>query len=123
MGWKIRGVLVFAWSIGAALGAVAGDLEPGMSQADVVAVIGRPDAVRLERNGVVCLTYEPHERRIWSHVLGARTRVIALKANRFVDDATIRSERVRFHCSRVAERWDPPWRGPLICDARWRRGC
>jgi hypothetical protein len=56
-------------------------------------------------------------------VFGARTRIIALKEDRFFDDATIRSERVRFHCSRVAGRWDPPLRGPLMCDERWRRGC
>jgi hypothetical protein len=121
MRWHIRGLLAFWLSVAAAVSAVAGNLAPGMSRGDVVKLIGRPDAVRLERNGVVCLTYELHQRRFWSHLLGARTRIIALKENRFFDDTTIRSERVRFHCSRMAGRFDPPMRGPLICDERWRR--
>ena len=123
MGWQSTGVLALALSVAVSCSAAADPLAFGMSRADVVAVVGPPDAVRLERNGVVCLTYALDGHRLLSHILGARTRIIALKEDRFLDEAIVRSERVRFYCSAVAGRWDPPMRGPLVCDDRWRRGC
>ena len=123
MRWQITAQLAVCIGIGSAFCAAAGDLAPGMSRADVVGVIGPPDAVRVERNGVVCLSYALVGRGLFDRVLGARTRIVALKENRFFDDAVVRSDSVRFHCSRLAGQWDPPMRAPLVCDERWRRGC
>jgi hypothetical protein len=94
--------------------ASAGGLAIGMSEREVVALLGPPDAVRLERNGVVCLTYEQQQHRVFSRLFGERTQVIALKDNHLVDDDTVRTRDIRFHCSHVAGRWDPPMREPLI---------
>jgi hypothetical protein len=91
------------------------DIVDGMSKSEVLRVMGSPDAVRLERNGVVCLTYEGHEHGLWSRLFGQRTHLLALKDDRLVDDATIRSENVRAHCSQIAARWDRPMRRPQIC--------
>ena len=41
----------------------AGELLPGMTEHDVVGIMGPPTSVRLERNGVQCLVYRPSERR------------------------------------------------------------
>jgi hypothetical protein len=99
------------------------ELVAGMSKNEVMRVMGPPDALRLERNGVVCLTYEMHEHRLWSRLFGQRTHLVALKDDRLIDDATIRSERIRSQCSQIAARWDPPMRRPLICDDHRRTGC
>jgi hypothetical protein len=123
MRWHITVLLAVATGIASAFCAAAGELAPGMSRADVVRLIGPPDAERLERNGVVCLSYALNGRGVIDRVLGARTRIVALKENHFFDDAVVRSDSVRFHCSHLAGRWDPPLRAPLACDERWRRGC
>ena len=111
---QVAGLVLVCLSLVLAQAAIAGDLAIGMSERDVVALLGPPDAVRLERNGVVCLTYEPQQHRVWSRLFGERTQVLALKDNHLVDDDTVRTREVRFHCSRVASRWDPPMREPLI---------
>ena len=110
----VAGLVLVCLSLVLAQAAIAGDLAIGMSERDVVALLGPPDAVRLERNGVVCLTYEPQQHRVWSRLFGERTQVLALKDNHLVDDDTVRTREVRFHCSHVASRWDPPMREPLI---------
>jgi hypothetical protein len=100
----------------------AGEVVPGMTRRDVVLVLGPPAAVRLERNAIVCLTYPTGA--LWrSRLLGERTRVIALKEGRVIDDAVVRSERIRFHCSRVAGQWDPPMRTDVLCDERRPARC
>ena len=118
-------ISAFALSLWAAIpfSANAGDLIPGMTEHEVVQVLGPPDAVRLERNGLVCLTYAVLEHRILEHVFGSRTHVVALKENRLVNHETVRTQAIRFHCSDVAARWDPPMRGPLVCDDRWAPRC
>jgi hypothetical protein len=123
MRWQVTVLLAVAACAATAFCATAGELAPGMSRADVVQLIGPPDAVRLERNGVVCLSYALNGRGLFERAFGARTRIVALKENRFFDDAVVRSDSVRFHCSRLAGRWDPPMRAPLVCDDRWGRGC
>jgi hypothetical protein len=50
-----------------------------MTEYQVVQVLGPPDAVRLERNGVISLTYAVPEHRFLLHVFGSRTHVVALK--------------------------------------------
>jgi len=110
-------------SVAAPCSAGAGDLAPGMSEHEVVQVLGPPDAVRLERNGVICLTYAVPQHRVLLHVFGSRTHVVALKENRLVNHETVRTETTRFHCSHVASRWDPPMREPLVCDDRWAPRC
>ena len=118
MRWGIAaGILVQAIvGLGNAGLAQAGELAAGMSQRDVVMVLGPPLGAHLERNAVVCLTYGSPWR--WAHVLGERTRVIAFKEDRLVDDAIVRSVRIRFHCSYVAGQWDPPMRVNDLCFAR-----
>ena len=78
-----------------------------MSKREVLGVLGPPDAVRIESNAVVCLTYSLHERAVWSRVFGKRVHVVALKENRLVSYETVRAEAIRFYCSRIAGRWDP----------------
>jgi hypothetical protein len=99
------------------------DIVDGMSKSEVLRAMGPPDATRLERNGVVCLTYDRHEHRLWSRLFGQRTQVIALKDDRLIDDATIRSENVRSHCSHIASRWDPPMRRSQMCSDRGNSRC
>jgi hypothetical protein len=96
----------------------AGEVAMGMSQREVVMVLGPPIGAHLERNAVVCLTYEPGRMWRWAHVFGERTRVIAFQQDQLVDDEIVRSVRIRFHCSRVAGRWDPPMRVNDVCAAR-----
>jgi hypothetical protein len=100
-----------------------GDLVPGMSEAQVVELVGPPDAVRLERNGVVCLTYGSREHVVLARLFGKRTGVVALKDNRLVNYETIHTGNIRFHCSHVAAKWDPPMGPPLVCDDRWGPRC
>ena len=116
---QVIGLFVVCLGLALPQSSSAGDLPMGMSEREVVARLGPPDAVRLERNGVVCLTYEQQQHRVWLRLFGERTLVIALKDNHLVDDDTVRTREVRFHCSHVAGRWDPPMREPLIsCAAR-----
>ena len=103
------------WDVGLAQ---AGEVVFGMSQREAVMALGPPIGAHLERNAVVCLTYEAGSAWRWAHVFGERIRVVAFKENRLVDDAIVRSVRIRFHCSRVAGRWDPPMRVNDFCDAR-----
>jgi len=100
-----------------------GDLVPGMSQAQVVEVVGQPDAVRLERNGVVCLSYGLREHVVLARLFGTRTGVVALKDNRLVNYETIHAGDIRFHCSHIAAKWDPPMGPPVVCDDRWGPHC
>ena len=109
------GILVICLSLALPQCASASDLTPGMSEHEVAAVMGPPDAIRLERNAVVCLTYGTHEHTVWSRVFG-RIRVIALKENSLVDDTDVRPGNVRHHCSRIAGRWDPYIPRASACD-------
>ena len=116
-----RGIesLLLAVSVGLPVAAGAGNLgalAPGMSEAEVVRLMGPPDAVRLERNGVVCLTYAMQEHRMLSRLFGQRTAVVALKENRLVTCETVRSQSIRFHCSHIAGRWAPPMAAFPVCD-------
>ena len=111
---RVAGILIFCLSLALPQSTNAGDLPMGISEREVVALLGPPDAVRLERNGVVCLTYEQQQYRVWLRLFGERTQVIALKDNHLVDDDTVRTREVRFHCSYIAGRWDPPMREPPI---------
>ena len=116
---QVVGLLIVCLSLAMPQASSAGDLPIGMSEREVVALLGPPDAVRLERNGVVCLTYEQQQHRVWLRLFGERTQVVALKDNHLVDNDTVRTREVRFHCSYIAGRWDPPMREPLIsCTAR-----
>ena len=91
------------------------EMVPGMTKNEIMRMMGPPDAVRLERNSVVCLTYDKPEPRLWSRLFGDRTKLIALKSNKLIEEATIRSESVRFYCSWIAARWDRPMSHPLTC--------
>jgi len=120
MRWGIAALILaqmFGVFGGAGL-AQAGEVAIGMSQREVVMVLGPAIGAHLERNAVVCLTYEPGWRWRWAHVFGERTRIIAFKEDRLVDDAIVRSVRIRFHCSYVAGQWDPPMRVNDLCPAR-----
>jgi hypothetical protein len=123
-GLKVAAAVAACWLLGQPVVASAGelgDLELGMTREEVVARLGPPDAVRLERNGVVCFTYELNEPRLLSHIFHARTGLVALKENRLVHQDVVRTGATRFACSHIAQQWDPPSRAPLICDGRWRR--
>jgi len=109
---QLLGVL---WGAGLAQ---AGELPIGMSQREVVMVLGPPIRAHLERNAVVCLTYEAGSWARWARVFGERIRVIAFREDRLVDDTIVRPVGIRFHCSHVAGRWDPPMRVHDLCPAR-----
>jgi hypothetical protein len=113
-------VLWVAWSGDLAQ---AGEVVLGMPQREVVLALGPPSGVRLERNGVECLTYESDRWRWLAHLVGERTRVIVFKEGRLVDDRLVRSIDIRFFCSRVAGNWDPPMRVGDLCDDRSAHRC
>jgi len=118
MRWGIAaGILAHAlvWDTGLAR---AGELVLGMSQREVVFALGPPIGVHLERNAVVCLAYEAGSPWRWAHLFGERTRIIAFREDRLMDDAIVRSVRIRFHCSRVAGQWDPPMHVNGLGEAR-----
>ena len=116
------GLVVVCLSVALPQYASAGDLTLGMSEREVLGVMGPPDAVRLERNAVVCLTYALRERGVLSRAFGQSAHVVALKENRLVDYDTVRPEAIRLYCSRVAGRWDPSMPRFSTCD--WRApGC
>jgi hypothetical protein len=108
-------VLGVVWDAGLAQ---AGEVVLGMSQREVVLALGPPTGVHIERNAVVCLAYGTGWPWRWARVLGERTRIIAFREDRLIDDAIVRSVRIRFHCSHVAGRWDPPMRVNGLCDDR-----
>jgi hypothetical protein len=87
-----------------------------MSEGAVVRAIGPPDAVRFERNGVVCFTYDLHEHRLWSHVFGRRTQIIALKENGLVDRDIIRTESVRYSDAALCAGASPAWPAPAFLE-------
>ena len=118
---EIAACLAAALSVAVPCDAGAGDLAPGMTEHEVGEVLGPPDAVRLERNGVVCLTYAVHEHRVLARLFGSRAHVVSLKENRLVNDETVRTQAI--NCSDVAARWDPPIRGLPVCDDRWAPRC
>ena len=76
---RIASLVVICLSVALPHCASADDLAHGMSEREVLSLMGPPDAARLERNGVVCLTYALHEHLVWSHLFGQRRRVITLK--------------------------------------------
>lgn len=122
----ITSFVVLSLSVGLPLYASAGnlgELTPGMSEREVMQVMGRPDAIRLERNGVVCLTYGPREHAVLARIFGQRAGVIAFKENRLVNYETVHTAALCFHCSDMAAKWDPPMRPPLVCDDRWGPRC
>jgi hypothetical protein len=119
-GMLLAQVLWIAWS---AELAQAGEVVLGMPQREVVLALGPPTGVRLERNAVECLTYESERWRWLAHVVGGRTRVIVFKEGRLVDDRLVRTIDIRFYCSQVAGRWDPPMRVGDLCDDRAAHRC
>lgn len=98
----------------------AEDLVLGLPRYRIEEKLGRPEAIRLERNGIRCWTYvlerDLHSRR-------ELVRLIVLHRDRLLEDTTVRSEEVRFRCSSAAERWDRERSRPLVCNARWSRSC
>lgn len=87
-----------------AYAAYASELPYGLPRVEVERQLGPPYAVHLERNGVICLTY-PSEP---APIRRARIRVVALKESRLIQDDVVAPDRIRFHCSKAAGRWDPP---------------
>jgi hypothetical protein len=86
-------VLGVVWDAGLAQ---AGEVVLAMSQREVVLALGPPTGVHIERNAVVCLAYGTGWPWRWAHVLGERTRIIAFREDRLIDDAIVRSVRIRF---------------------------
>jgi hypothetical protein len=101
----------------------AEEVALGMPEREVVLVLGPPTGVRLERNAVECLTYESDRWQWLTHLVGQRTRLIAFKEGLLVEDRVVRSIDIRFYCSQVAGRWDPPMRVGGLCDDRPGRRC
>lgn len=98
----------------------AEDLVPGLQRHRIEERLGRPEAIRLERNGIRCWTYSLERD---AHSGRELVRLIVLHRDHLFEDATVRGEEVRFRCSSAAERWDRNRGRPLVCNARWSRSC
>lgn len=96
--------------------AIAEEMIPGLPRQRVEERLGPPTAIRLERNRVVCWVYALERDR---HL----KRLIVLRHDHVLEDATVRTEHERFHCAQAAERWDHQRKKPLVCDSHWSRFC
>ena len=57
----------------------AEQLAPGMTEREVAVIMGPPNIVRLERNGVQCLAYQPYERRFTNLIFLRDTLIVAFR--------------------------------------------
>ena len=112
-------------SVASILCAHAGEeqLTPGMTEADVAGIMGPPTVVRLERNGVQCLVYQPSERRITNLVFIRDTLVVAFRLGHLATVESVYASEVDHRCSQIASAWDPPPQHPITCFRKFWLSC
>jgi hypothetical protein len=89
----------------------------GMTEPQVVRAMGRPAAIRLERNAVVCFGYPPAERGLLD-----RLQVLSFRSGILVSIDNSRSGLDRY-CSRAAAAWDLPPLHTVTCFRKFWLKC
>jgi hypothetical protein len=89
----------------------------GMTESQVVRAMGRPAAIRLERNAVVCFGYPPDERGLLD-----RLQVLSFRSGILVSIDNSRSGLDRY-CSRAAAAWDLPPLHTVTCFRKFWLKC
>ena len=98
-------------------------LAPGMTERDVVGIMGPPNTVQLERNGVQCLAYQPHERRFTNLIFLRDTLIVAFRLGHLATVESVYASEVDSHCSQIAAAWDLPPQHPVTCFRKFWLRC
>jgi hypothetical protein len=98
-------------------------LALGMTGREVALIMGQPNVVTLERNGVVCLVYQRYESRFAALVFVRDALIVALRHGALVANEPARSSEIGAHCSRIASAWDPSPGHPIACYRKFWLGC
>jgi len=118
-------LMVAIMSAAAISSAHAGEeqLAPGMTERDVVAIMGPPTFERLERNGVQCLAYQPSDRRVTNLIFLRDTLVVAFRLGRLATTESVYASDIDRRCSQIAAAWDPPPQHSVTCFRKFYLGC
>ena len=119
------GCLMAAMSVVSISSAHAGEeqLAPGMTERDVVGIMGPPNTVQLERNGVQCLSYQPYERRFTNLIFLRDTLIVAFRLGHLATVESVYASEVDSHCSQIAAAWDLPPQHPVTCFRKFWLRC
>ena len=97
--------------------ASAGDeqLVPGMTEQEVVAIMGPPTSARLERNGTQCLVYRPSGKRITNLIFLRDVLIAAFRLGHLAAVETVYASDAEIRCSQIAADFDRPLEHPATC--------
>jgi hypothetical protein len=101
----------------------AEQLAPGMTERDAVGIMGPPNIVRLERNGVQCLVYQPYERRFTNLIFLRDTLIVAFRLGHLATVDSVYASEIDNHCSQIAAAWDLPPQHPVACFRKFWLRC
>ena len=91
-------------------------LRPGMTERQVVSIMGPASDVRPERNGVVCFAYVPYEERHSNNFIFVRDAlIIVFQGGVLVSTEFVRSTNIDIRCSQIAGTWGAPDEHPILC--------
>ena len=115
------GMLMLAW--GSARADNSEQLMPGMTEREVVRMMGPASVVKLERNGVLCFAYEPYERRHTNFIFVRDALIVAFHAGILVSTESARSSDIDHRCSQIAAGWDSPEEHAITCFRKFWLRC
>jgi hypothetical protein len=98
-------------------------LAPGMTERDVAGIMGPPNFVRLERNGVQCLVYQPSERRFTNLIFIRDALIVAFRLGHLATVDSVYASEIDSHCSQIAAAWDLPPQHPETCFRKFWLRC
>jgi hypothetical protein len=101
----------------------AEQLAPGMTERDVVGIMGPPNIVRLERNGVQCLVYQPYDRRFTNLIFLRDTLIVAFRLGHLATVDSVYASEIDRQCSQIAAAWDLPPQHPVTCFRKFWLRC
>jgi hypothetical protein len=101
----------------------AEQLAPGMTEREVAGIMGPPNSVRLERNGVQCLAYQPYERRFTNLIFLRDTLIVAFRLGHLTTVDSVYASEIDSHCSQIAAAWDLPPQHPVACFRKFWLRC
>lgn len=102
-----------------------GTIHLGMTRAQVIAVLGRPDQMLLERSRVRCLAYRTreHDPRFPKPLAPRDGFVVALRGGRVIGTASPLYSEITQGCADLAARYDRPPTGHRTCYRKFWLSC